>query len=129
MDIVLADVYAILINVARNHDQLTYGDLSRKYYERTGDWHEPHGSWDLPLGELNRLLHTVSWPPLSAVVVLNDDNREPGGQFWESSPNIPRRPTDEIARISIYGQILGQVHNVPWSANIPIAPPESGKNA
>jgi hypothetical protein len=129
MDIDLDNVYAVLVDVAHNHDQLTYGELSRKYYERTGDWHEPHGSWDLPLGELNRLLHSVRWPPISAVVVLNDDNREPGGKFWESSPNIPRRPTDEIARITLYGQILGQVHNVPWPSSIPTASPENYNNA
>jgi len=113
MDIVLDEMYAILADVARNGRQITYGQLSDTYYARTGDWHEPHGSWDEPLGELNRVLHAVRWPPLSAVVILNNDNKEPGGRFWQSSPNIPRRPTDGIARIALYSQILKQVHNAP----------------
>lgn len=122
MDIDLEDLYAILAEVARNHGQVTYGQLSHRYYDRTQDWHEPHGSWDEPLGELNRILHAVHWPPLSAVVVLQD-NREPGGRFWESSPNIPARPADDIARIILYGQLLGQVHQALWPAVIPITPP------
>ena len=38
-------LYAILVAVARNQTQITYGDLSRAYYEATQEWHEPHGSW------------------------------------------------------------------------------------
>lgn len=122
MDIDLEDLYAILAAVARNQGQITYGQLSQRYYDRTQDWHEPHGSWDEPLGELNRILHAVRWPPLSAVVVLQDVG-EPGGRFWESSPNIPARPADDVARIARYGQILRQVHEADWPAAIPNAPP------
>jgi hypothetical protein len=122
MDIDLEHLYAVLMPIARNRGQMTYLQLSHGYYGRTHDWHEPHGSWDNPLGELNRILHAVHWPALSAVVVLQDE-REPGGRFWESSPNIPPRPNDPVARIALYGQILGQVHAAPWPNTIPTAPP------
>ena len=122
MDIDLDDLYAVLVPVARRQGQMTYAQLSQAYYDRTQDWHEPHGSWDTPLGELNRMLHAVRWPPPSAVVVLQDVG-EPGGGFWESSPNVPPRPADEIARIALYGRILRQVHEANWPDTIPLAPP------
>src|SRR4051794_25468775 len=115
-------LYAILAEVARNHGQMTYGQLSQRYFDATQDWHEPHGSWDTPLGELNRILHALRWPPLSAVVVLQEVG-EPGGGFWESSPNIPARPADEIARIALYSRILRQVHEANWPDTTPLAPP------
>jgi hypothetical protein len=92
--------------------------LSQRYHEETGDWHEPHGSWDVPLGEVNVALHAANLPPLSAVVVLQE-TREPGGRFWGSSPNVPNRPADEVARIAVYGQLLGQVHAANWPAEMP----------
>ena len=118
MDVNLADMYVILAAAARNGGQLTYTQLSQKYFDRTGDWHEPHGSWDLPLGELNRDLHVLRWPPLSAVVVLKE-TQEPGGLFWESSSNIPSRPSNDIAQIAAYSQILGQVHAAHWTDELP----------
>jgi len=122
MDIDLDALYAVLVPVARRQSQLTYAELSQAYYDRTQDWHEPHGTWDIPLGQLNQMLHAVRWPPLSAVVVLQD-TREPGGGFWESSPNIPARPADDLARIALYGQILRRVHEARWPDTMPLAPP------
>lgn len=122
MAINLDDMYAVLVPVARSKGQITYGDLSQRYFERTQEFHEPHGSWDEPLGKLNQVLHAVQWPPLSGVVVLQD-TKEPGGGFWESSPNVPRRPANEIARIGLYGQILRPVHDANWPDTIPVAPP------
>ena len=115
-------LYAILADVARRRGQLTYGQLSQRYHDDTEDWHEPHGSWDFPLGELNRVLHAVGWPPLSAVVVLQGTG-EPGGRFWESSPNIPPRPSDGLTRTTLYAQVLAQVHAAHWPVAIPTAPP------
>lgn len=119
-------IYAILAEVARNQGQLTYTDLSRRYYGATGDWLEPHGSWDVPLGQLNQMLHDVKWPALSAVVVLQAQGGgcgEVGGGFWESSPNVPARPANNWNRIELYVEILAEVHATPWPATIPIAPP------
>jgi len=114
----LQSLYAILVEVARNRSQITYGELSQRYNEQMGDWHEPHGSWDEPLGDVNIALHAVGLPPLSAVVVLQDTG-EPGGRFWGSSRNVPDRPGDQLARIAIYSQILGHVHDVNWPATLP----------
>lgn len=121
----LRHLYAVLARVANNKGQLTYGDLSRRYFERTQEAHEPHGTWDEPLGELNRIVDEVGWPAISAVVVL-EDTKEPGGKFWGSSPNVPTRPRDEVERIALYGHLLGQVHAAPWPESIPTAPPSSG---
>lgn len=115
-------LYTILAEVAQNQGQLTYTDLSQAYLAQTQDWHEPHGSWDQPLGQLNLMLHGVGWPPLSAVVVLQATS-EPGGGFWQSSPNVPPRPANDVARIALYGQLLGQVHAAQWPAVMPLAPP------
>ena len=118
----LDDLYAVLAPIARNQGQMTYSDLSQAYYTRTHDWHEPHGSWDAPLGLLNRTLNTIRWPPLSAVVV-NGETREPGPGFWEDSPNVPARPTNDIDRIAVYSRLLRQVHAAPWPPTMPLAPP------
>jgi hypothetical protein len=117
-------LYQILADVARQRPggQITYGDLSRTYHASTGDWHEPHGSWDNPLGELNQRLNGLGWPALSAVVVVDDPRREPGSGFWGSSPNVPRRPANDLARIAEYGRILGDVHQSPWPATFPTVP-------
>lgn len=120
-------LYAILADVARDQGLLTYGELSNSYLAATGDWHEPHGSWDAPLGQLNVMLHGVQWPPLSSVVVLqtrDGGHGEPGGGFWESSPNIPARPADALSRTAVWGQLLNEVYeDVTWPATIPTAPP------
>ncbi len=118
----LEDLYTILAPVAISKGQITYGQLSDRYYERTHELYEPHGTWDEPLGRLNKELDAIRWPPLSAVVVLKE-TREPGNGFWESSPNIPARPSDDMARITLYSQILRQVHSAPWPVTKPIAPP------
>jgi len=49
------EIYRILREWAATGPKY-YGDLSRQYKMRTGEWFEPHGSWDEPLGELNRRL-------------------------------------------------------------------------
>ena len=117
----LETLYAILVGSARHQTQITYSELSEAYFKRTEDWHEPHGSWDDPLGELNHMLHGNGWPPLSAVVVLGE-TKQPGGGFWASCPNIPARPRDELARIATYGQILAGVHAAKWPERMPTGP-------
>ena len=123
MDIDLDVIYRILSDVARNQGQITYGELSNRYAKITGNWHDPHGSWDEPLGRLNTILNASRWQPLSAVVVLKE-TYEPGGQFWGSSPNIPVRPPNDLNRITAYGRILSLVHGDPWpTEDIPLEPP------
>ena len=76
-----------------------YLALSHAYQERTGDWFEPHGSWDKPLGKLNNRLAVARAPALSALVILKEEN-EPGGKFWGCAPNVPNRPSNEMDRIT-----------------------------
>jgi hypothetical protein len=84
-------LYEIRAAVSRRRQQITYMGLSQAYHASTGEWHEPHGGWDDALGELNRRLFGAGHHPLSAVVILKG-TLQPGGRFWESSPNVPRRP-------------------------------------
>ena len=114
----LEALYKVLVTVARGQQQITYGELSRRYHQVTGDWHEPHGSWDEPLGVINRTLHAAALPPLSAVVILQDE-QEPGGRFWGSSPGVPGRPPNEVARVATYSRILGSVLGASWPGAMP----------
>ena len=111
-------LYAILAAVARRRGQITYTELSEAYGGATGDWIEPHGGWDDPLGDLNQRLTAAGRPAMSAVVVLND-TREPGGGFWESCASVPRRPSNNLNRIAEYGRILGGVHDADWPETLP----------
>jgi hypothetical protein len=117
-------LYSILSDVARRGGQITYTELSEAYAAKSGEWIEPHGGWDDPLGELNRALQSAGHGPLSAVVVLKE-TREPGGKFWESSSNVPRRPANGMARSVEYGRILGEVHASQWPDSLPGSPSSS----
>jgi hypothetical protein len=66
----LDEIYFVLRGWARSGLPATYTELSAAYKARTGTWFEPHQSWEEPLGELNRRLHAVGAPALSALVVL-----------------------------------------------------------
>lgn len=114
-------LYAILFGVARRGDQITYTDLPHAYHRATGEWREPHGGWDDALGELNQRLSAAGHQALSAVVVLKE-TRQPGGRFWESSPNVPRRPSNNDARVEAYSLILSTVHQADWPDAFPPTP-------
>jgi hypothetical protein len=117
----LDDLYIVLRAwaVAKHNQTRTYTDLSQDYKARTGDWFEPHGSWDKPLGELNRRLHAAGAPALSALVIVGA-TKEPGGGFWGCSPNVPPRPKNEFARLTEWQRIVADVlaHN-NWPAALP----------
>ncbi len=111
-------LFEILVATARNKAVITYKELSDAYHKSTGFWHEPHGTWDIPLGELNNSLHAMGLPPLSAVVVLAE-TQELGGLFWGSSQNTPSRPSNQLARTLEYAKILGMVHATQWPDSLP----------
>jgi hypothetical protein len=116
----LDELYAVLSEWAVAGKARTYGELSRAYHARTGDWFEPHGSWDAPLGYLNnRLYVAIRAPALSALVILQNTN-EPGGRFWGCAPNVPKRPQNDIARLFEWNRILKDVLAYQWP---PILPP------
>lgn len=50
MPIDLSHIYAILSRIATEQRRPAYySELSQVYADRTGEYHEPHGSWDGPL--------------------------------------------------------------------------------
>jgi len=116
----LDDLYVVLRGwaVAKPGQIHPYSELSRQYQARTGDWFEPHGSWDAPLGALNNRLHAVGAPALSALVVLKE-TRIPGDDFWGSAPNVPARPKGEIERLAEWSKIVAKVHGYAWPNALP----------
>lgn len=115
----LDDLYVILRNWATGKGPQTYTDLSRAYQARTGDWFEPHGSWDKPLGELNNRLARIGARALSALVILLGAN-EPGGGFWGCAPNVPGRPSNEMDRLKEWNRIVSEVRSYPWPDILPV---------
>lgn len=95
----------------------SYTQLSRDCQNQTGIWLEPHGSWDAPLGELNKALNAIGAPALSALVILQDLN-EPGNGFWGSAPNVPSRPRSEIDRISAWSRIIASIESYDWPESL-----------
>jgi len=116
----LDDLYVVLRSwaVAKPGQMHPYSELSRQYKTRTGDWFEPHGSWDAPLGALNQRLDAVGAPALSALVILNEA-KEPGAGFWGSAASVPHRPKSEIARLTEWTRIVSAVHTYPWPTALP----------
>lgn len=113
------DVYEVLRGWAVAKKIHTYTELSEAYLAHTGDWFEPHGSWDAPLGNLNEHLYDeMGAPAISALVVLKAE-REPGGNFWGCAPNVPPRPPTDIARLAEWARIVGEVHAYPWPPTLP----------
>lgn len=114
----LDHLYPILREWALAGRPQYYSDLSAAYHERTGEWFEPHGSWDIPLGALNNRLAAAGAPPLSALVMLRETS-EPGGGFWGSAPNVPQRPRSETARAVAWSRMVTAVIEYPWPERLP----------
>ncbi|MDP1915397.1 MAG: hypothetical protein Q8L14_04065 [Myxococcales bacterium] len=115
----LDDLYQILRAWAAQRTCKTYSDLSIAYQSRTGDRFEPHGSWDVPLGELNRRLHSALGAPAISALVVKKDTKEPGGGFWGCATNVPPRPTSADARLAAWAKVLNDVHAYPWPPTYP----------
>jgi hypothetical protein len=116
----LEELYLVLRSwaVVKPGQVHTYGELSQQYRSRTGDWFEPHGSWDSPLGALNQRLDAVGAPPLSALVVLQGSS-EPGGGFWGSAPSVPQCPRADLDRLAEWSRLVSLVHAYAWPAALP----------
>lgn len=116
----LDDLYVVLRSwaVAKPGQIHPYSELSRQYRSRTGDWFEPHGSWDVPLGALNQRLHAAGAPALSALVIVNMA-KEPGAGFWGSAPSVPPRPKTEMGRLAEWSRIVMVVHGYAWPSSMP----------
>ena len=106
-------LYEILREWALKGQTLTYTELSDEYARRNGGWFEPHGSWDDPLGDINRQLSKSDRPPLSVIVVLKESG-EPGGDFWDCADNVPPRPSDGPTRLKVFGDLAARVFEEQW---------------
>lgn len=116
MSIDVSIVFNILKERVKNGKAkvLTYSDLSQAYYDRTGVYHEAHGSWDAILGSINNALNTKNAPPLSALVILKGKN-EPGSGFWGCSENVPSRPKDDVERMTVWMKIIKDIEKFDWT--------------
>ena len=114
----VGNVYVVLRQWAAAGKPQTYKQLSLDYHTRTGEWFEPHGSWEAPLGELNNLLALAGAPALSALVVLQD-TKEPGDGFWGCASNVPSRPKKDIDRLAEWSRIVSDVIKFQWPATLP----------
>lgn len=112
------NIYAVLRQWAVAGKPQTYTQLSHDYLARTGEWYEPHGSWDAPLGELNTHLASVGAPALSALVVLHE-TKEPGDGFWGCASNVPPRPRKDIDRLAEWSRIVKAVICFSWPVALP----------
>lgn len=111
-------VYAVLRQWGSAGKPQSHSQLSHDYHSRTGIWFEPHGSWDVPLGELNKHLASVGAPALSALVILQEAN-EPGSGFWGCAPNVPHRPRNDIQRLTEWNRIVQEIFTYKWPAVLP----------
>lgn len=108
------ETYEILKAWVRRGEPNTYKPLSLDYQKRTGDWFEPHGSWDLTLGEINSRLSRKGAPAITAIVILKEEN-EPGRNFWGCAPNVPSRPSNYNNRMHEWNNILSDIFSFNWS--------------
>jgi len=111
--------YEILTQWAFTKAVKTYKELSQAYHEQTGDWHEPYGSWNGPLGAINnRVWKGIEGPAISALVIKNE-TKEPGGDFWGCAPNVPQRPNNDVERVAVWSQIVNDVLAFNWPKRLP----------
>lgn len=109
----IKQIYTVLRQWTAAKRPNTYTQLSHDYQLRTGIYFEPHGSWDAPLGEINRLLSSNAAPAISALVILKE-TKEPGAAFWGCAPNVPARPRTDIERLTAWSRIVTEVIEFTW---------------
>ena len=118
----LDELYLILRDVASKKKIWSYTELSEEYRQRFHVWHEPHGSWDVPLGEINTRTHSVGLPALSAVITYKPEQGSshgpPGKGFW-GTPGVPPRPARKDDQYDEWIKILNTVHAAKWPAGLP----------
>jgi hypothetical protein len=118
----LAVLYALLRRVAGSKGIVSYEDLSRLFYEATGEWHDPHGTWDGPLAGVNGHARAAGLPPISALVTDQPDAASgfgpPGGGFW-GSPGVPPRPRKADDRLLVWMGFVNLAHRAAWPETLP----------
>jgi hypothetical protein len=121
----LTELYAILRRAAAAREIIAYSDLSIRYRETTGEDHHHHGTWDVPLGELNGHTNRIGLPPISAIVTYRVDEEDldsafvpPGDNFW-ATPGVPERPRTADDREMIWLGLVNRVHHARWPEELP----------
>jgi hypothetical protein len=114
----LAVLYGVLRGVATSKGIISYEDLSRRYHEVTGDWHEPQaGTWNVPLANVNGLTRAAGLPPLAAVVTdkpRQEDNFEPPTSGFWGSPGVPPMPRKAADRLLVWMGFVNLAHRAAW---------------
>jgi hypothetical protein len=118
----LATLYAVLRGVASRKGIISYEDLSRLYHEAGGEWHEPHGGWDVALADLNGHAKAAGLPPISALVAsrprVTDNFEPPASGFW-GSPGVPPRPAKADDRLLVWMGFVNLTYRVAWPEELP----------
>ena len=113
----LAVLYGILRGVATSKGVISHEDLSRLYYQATGNWHEPQGTWNGPLAEVNGHAKAAGLPPLTAVVAdrprREDNFGPPTSGFW-GSPGVPPMPRKAADRLLVWMGFVNLAHRATW---------------
>jgi hypothetical protein len=118
----LTVLYGILRGVAMSKGIISYEDLSRLYHEAMGDWHEPQGTWDVPLAQVNGQARAAGLPPISALVTdrpRQGDNYEPPASGFWGSPGVPPRPRKVDDRLMIWMGFVNLAYRVAWPEKLP----------
>ena len=127
MDVDLRVLYRLLRAVAAlgpAERLITYGDLSSRYEQQTGDWINPHRNGSQPLAEIDRrcvgLCHGEHRPIISTIVVGQEGM--PGGGFWgiEGHDGVLvtlAEPDDEA-----WVRMVEAVHAEDWPEGRPALP-------
>jgi hypothetical protein len=123
--VILKDVYDILIWTARVKETISYTRLSEEYRSKKHTYYPPRGTWDVPLGEINNILYAYSneFPALSAVVVHKPsypgEETLPGDGFWGCCPNVPPKPPTLDEQKDVHRRILRMVWDTKWPDRLP----------
>lgn len=121
----LGVLYLVLREVALVRRIISYKQLSVLYFRETGEQHNPHGTWDAPLGDLNAVTHRAGLPAISSIVTYQIDEDDPdsqygppGNEYW-GTPGVPPRPRNAGDREIVWLGLVNAVHNAVWPNALP----------
>lgn len=122
MTISLRDLYAILREACIRKEIIYYSVVSTRYHRRTDEYHEPHGTWDQHLGELNRLAFAEVEVAISPIVTYKpNDNQSPGppGHGMWGTPGVPPCPSGKAAQEAEWHRLVNLAHLQTWPETLP----------
>jgi hypothetical protein len=120
VEVDLRVLYGLLRAVAVARGMITYGDLSRRYEQQTGNLVDPHRGWGLPLADIDRrcmaLCHGHHRPILSAIVVSQEGT--PGAGFWGIENHEGGLVTPAVPDDAAWVQMVTAVHAQGWPEDL-----------